>query len=207
PLTRIHIFALIDELLQICSVHKESGESAKAEEVGDQLGIVFDSDPTNKVVVFTRWIYTLEYLARRWRHFRPLLFHGSMSPQERERVVGSFKQDGRLLLMSVKAAGRGLNLQEASYVYHFDLTWNPMDQRQAEDRCWRQGQRKTVFVYSYVQQGTIEERIHQVLQRKSHLFGAYVDTMAEDTDATVQAKWSIEELKELLRPSHERAPR
>jgi len=200
-LTRVHVFALINELLQICSFHKESGESAKAEEVGEQLEIVFDSDASNKAIIFTRWIDTLHFLERRWCHFSPLVYHGGMSAGDRKDVLEKFRKSARLLLMSVKAAGRGLNLQEASYVYHFDLTWNPMDQRQAEDRCWRYGQKKTVFVYSYVQKGTIEERIHQVLRRKSVMFGDYVDTLAEDTDETVKAKWSIEELIELLRPS------
>jgi SNF2 family DNA or RNA helicase len=103
--------------------------------------------------------------------------------------------------MSVQAGSRGLNLQEASYVYHFDRTWNPMDELQAEDRLWRMGQQRKVFVYRFIQLGTIEERLHKVLARKHSQFLHYVDSMAEDTDPLAESQWTIEELIDLMQPS------
>lgn len=199
--TKIHIFTLINALLRICSFHKQSGESAKADEVGEQLDILFSGDGEVKVLIFTPWVETLEFLANKWSRHKPMVYHGSLSQAARNTVLDKFKTSGRLLLMSIKAGSRGLNLQEANYVFHFDRTWNPMDEMQAEDRCWRMGQQKNVFVYRFIQVATIEERIHEVLTRKHKQFLQYVDSMAEDTDPIAESQWSIEELIDLMRPA------
>ena len=57
------------------------------------------------------------------------------------------------------AGGQGLNLQNTSYVFHFDRWWNPVVERQAEDRSHRLGQTFPVHVYRYILEGNIEERI------------------------------------------------
>lgn len=199
--TKMHVFAHLNILLQLCNFHEASGESAKAEEVGEQLDILFDSGSETKAVVFSMSVKALEFLKRRWGRYHPLLYHGGLSPTARSDVLDRFAADGRLLLMSTKAGSRGLNLQHCSYVYHFDRTWNPMDELQAEDRCWRMGQASNVFVYRFLQVGTIEERIHEVLTRKQRLFLNYIDSMAEDTDALAERHWSVEELIELMRPA------
>jgi SNF2 family DNA or RNA helicase len=85
-----------------------------------------------------------------------------------------------LLVLSLRAGGTGLNLQEASYVFHFDRWWNPAVERQAEDRSHRVGQTLPVHVYTYICEDTIEERIDAVLQRKQRLFDQVVDTATLD---------------------------
>jgi SNF2 family DNA or RNA helicase len=198
-----HIFSLISALLQICNVHLPSGQSAKAEAIEQELDKILDPErPIVKAIVFSRWVKTLEFLAHRWAKYCPQIYHGGLNDKERDAVLQKFRSQGCLLLMSIKAGNRGLNLQEANYVFHFDRTWNPVDEIQSEARCWRRGQKsEKVFVYGYTQVDTIEERIHQVLIRRKAQFEQYVNSMAEDTDVLAEAQWSIEELIELLRPT------
>src|SRR3954453_20768785 len=107
-----------------------------------------------------------------------------MSTEERDAVIGRFKDqdEHRILVLSLRAGGQGLNLQEASYVVHFDRWWNPATERQAEDRTHRMGQTLPVTVYAYRCLGTIEERIDSVLQAKQHLFDSLVDEVSLDID-------------------------
>jgi SNF2 family DNA or RNA helicase len=89
----------------------------------------------------------------------------------------NFKGDGfPVFLITTKAGGVGLNLAEASYVYHFDRLWNPAAERQAEDRAHRIGQTKSLLVTSIMAKDTIEERICQVLKRKQKLFDELIDS-------------------------------
>ena len=90
-------------------------------------------------------------------------------------------------MLSLRAGGQGLNLQEASYVFHFDRWWNPAVENQAEDRSHRLGQLSPVTVYKYVCSETIEERIDAILQRKQALFDQLVDDVSIDLQQTLTA--------------------
>jgi SNF2 family DNA or RNA helicase len=105
-----------------------------------------------------------------------------MSLEQRDEVLRRFRADGRhrLLLLSLRAGGQGLDLQEATYVFHFDRWWNPAVERQAEDRAHRMGQRHPVTVYAYRCVDTIEERIDEILRRKQALFDEVVDEVSID---------------------------
>jgi SNF2 family DNA or RNA helicase len=85
-------------------------------------------------------------------------------------MVGRF-QTGELpvFLLSLKAGGTGLNLTAADHVIHFDRWWNPAVEEQATDRAYRIGQTRPVQVHRLVTEGTIEERIAQLLARKRSL--------------------------------------
>ena len=72
-------------------------------------------------------------------------------------------------VLSLKAAGTGLNLTAASHVVHFDRWWNPAVENQATDRAFRIGQKRNVLVHKFVCQGTIEERIDELIAEKSQL--------------------------------------
>ena len=161
-------------------------------------------DPDNRAVVFAHDVRCLRFLATKLSDHSPILYHGELTQSARDNVIEQFKTTNRLLLGSVKACGRGLNFQHASYVFHFDRTWNPIDELQAEDRCWRQGQKKTVFVTRYLVQGTIEERIDRVLRRKKELFDSYIDSKSvgpDNSDSIAEAKWTLEDFLEVLRPA------
>ena len=96
----------------------------------------------------------MEAIADRLADFKPLTFTGRHDASERARIIETFRSDARhrLLILSLRAGGLGLNLQEASYVFHFDRWWNPAIERQAEDRSHRMGQAYPVTVFTYTRQ-------------------------------------------------------
>ena len=81
-----------------------------------------------------------------------------------------------LLLVSLKAGGTGLNLTSASQVIHYDRWWNPAVEDQATDRAWRIGQLHTVLVHKLVCEGTLEERISQLIDDKRKLADSVLGT-------------------------------
>ena len=85
-----------------------------------------------------------------------------------------------MLVISIKAGGRGLNLPAANHVIHFDRWWNPAVEQQATDRVHRVGQRKPVFVHSLICVGTLEERIDQLLESKRELAAKVIHAGSED---------------------------
>ena len=94
--------------------------------------------------------------------------------------------------MSLRAGGLGLNLQEASYVFHLDRWWNPAVERQAEDRSHRLGQTVKVNVIKYTCEDTIEERIDRILRRKQALFDRLVDDVSMDLSTRMNRKELLE---------------
>ncbi|MEU8650564.1 DEAD/DEAH box helicase [Streptomyces sp. NPDC048737] len=101
------------------------------------------------------------------------LLHGGTPVPERERMVDRF-QDGAtpVLVLSLKAAGTGLNLTRAGHVVHFDRWWNPAVEEQATDRAYRIGQTQPVQVHRLITEGTVEDRIAEMLQAKRALADA-----------------------------------
>jgi SNF2 family DNA or RNA helicase len=111
-----------------------------------------------------------------------LYLDGSTPIAERERVVAGFQAEGdepRVLVMSLKAGGLGLNLTNASHVFHFDRWWNPAVEDQASDRAHRIGQTRVVQVHRMICAGTIEERIDELIEAKRGLATSIVDRGVE----------------------------
>lgn len=110
-------------------------------------------------------------------------------------MVERFQNDRteQVFILSLKAAGTGLNLTAATHVIHFDLWWNPAVETQATDRAYRIGQHKNVQVHRLITQNTFEEKINRMIQEKRQL-----------ADWTVSAgenwigKLSNQELRELF---------
>ncbi len=109
-------------------------------------------------------------------------FHGRLNARQRTGVLADFEHgDGpSVLVLSIKAGGRGLNLPAANHVFHFDRWWNPAVEQQATDRVHRLGQRKHVFVHSLICTGTLEERIDQLLDSKRELAEKVIAGRSED---------------------------
>jgi len=101
-----------------------------------------------------------------------------------------------IFLISLKAGGVGLNLPQADTVIHFDPWWNPAAEAQATDRAHRIGQTQAVFVYKLVAQGTIEERILALQERKASLS----ESMYSGSTGRKQPLFTEDDLAELLRP-------
>ena len=115
-------------------------------------------------------------------HVERLYLDGSTPIAERERVVDGFQAGGdepRVLVMSLKAGGLGLNLTNASHVFHFDRWWNPAVEDQASDRAHRIGQTRVVQVHRMICAGTIEERIDELIEAKRGLATSIVDRGVE----------------------------
>ena len=102
---------------------------------------------------------------------RPMFLHGGCSIKERKAMVDRFQNDpkDRFFILSLKAAGTGLNLTAASHVIHYDLWWNPAVEAQATDRAYRIGQKKNVFVHRFITKDTFEEKINGIIQQKKAL--------------------------------------
>lgn len=83
------------------------------------------------------------------------------------------------MVLSVKAAGVGLNLTRANYVVHFDRWWNPAVENQATDRVFRIGQTRNVIVHKFVCRGTVEEKIDRMISDKTALSDQIVSATGE----------------------------
>ncbi|MCL6559743.1 MAG: DEAD/DEAH box helicase [Firmicutes bacterium] len=102
--------------------------------------------------------------------------HGGTPGKVRDGMVASFqgtdsntRDNCNIFILSPKAGGLGLNLTAANHVFHFDRWWNPAVENQATDRSHRIGQNRQVMVHKFISLGTMEERIDEVLERKSGL--------------------------------------
>jgi SNF2 family DNA or RNA helicase len=173
-----HVLELLIRLKQICNFCPESGESAKLTDLRERLGTIFEGD--EKALVFSQFVdppWGVNQLQQELRVYQPVVLTGEVNDLARSAGLAAFERDPtrKLMLLSLRAAGVGLNLTAASYVFHFDRWWNPATESQAEDRTHRIGQLRSVQVYAYVCTDTIEERIEQVLEAKRNLFADIVD--------------------------------
>ena len=98
-----------------------------------------------------------------------LVLHGGTPVKKRAALVADFQRDDGppFFVLSLKAGGSGLNLTAASHVFHFDRWWNPAVENQATDRAFRIGQQRNVLVHKFVCQGTLEERIDDMIREKN----------------------------------------
>jgi SNF2 family DNA or RNA helicase len=178
-----HVLDLLVRLKQICNIDPRTGESAKLDDLAERLATLRAEG--HRALIFSQFTDDragVRAIAARLRAFAPLTYTGDMSMAARDAVIERFKQrpEHTALVLSVRAGGQGLNLAEASYVFHFDRWWNPAVERQAEDRSHRLGQTLPVTVYTYVCEDTIEQRIDDVLRAKQTLFEEVVDDVSLD---------------------------
>lgn len=137
-----------------------------------------------RVLIFTQFREMTEplaaYLATVF-HRQGLVLHGGTAVNKRQELVEAFNGEAYVpfMILSVKAGGVGLNLTAANHVIHFDRWWNPAVENQATDRAFRIGQKKNVIVYKFITQGTIEEKIDQMIEEKQELAGSLVAASGE----------------------------
>ncbi|HEY9623354.1 MAG TPA: DEAD/DEAH box helicase [Crinalium sp.] len=154
--------------------------SGKLQRLSEMLEeVLSEGDRTLIFTQFAEWGKSLKaYLER---HFnREILFlYGGTSKKQREEMVDRFQNDPqgpRVFILSLKAGGVGLNLTRANHVFHFDRWWNPAVENQATDRVFRIGQTRNVQVHKFVCNGTLEERIHDLIESKKALSEQVVGT-------------------------------
>jgi superfamily II DNA or RNA helicase len=151
-----------------------------------------------KALIFSQYVETLDCLSRiitKELGEPVLLYHGGMSQSARSETIGDFQNrpSSRLLLVSLKAGGLGLNLTAASRVIHYDLWYNPAAENQATDRAFRIGQKRNVFVHRFITQNSFEEKIDAMISSKQELAA-----MTVSSGESWLARMSHAELKALF---------
>ena len=177
---RGNIFKLITALKQICNhpyQFLKSGEmsremSGKMDKCISTVQTILDNG--EKTLIFTQYKEMGDILCKiiaEECNTEPLFFHGSLSVQQREELINKFQTDDntKVMILSLKAGGTGLNLTSATNVIHYDLWWNPAVEDQATDRTYRIGQDKNVMVHRMITLGTFEEKIDEMLKAKKEL--------------------------------------
>jgi SNF2 family DNA or RNA helicase len=183
-----NVLELILRLKQLCNFDPVSGASIKLDDLRDRLEELATTG--EKALIFSQFVddrFGVQAIAKGIAKFNPVAYTGAMSMHQRDEAVRVFLEDESraAMVLSLQAGGQGLNLQAASYVFHFDRWWNPAVQDQAAGRAHRIGQKRTVNAYSYMLEGTIEERVLQILVGKRELFNAVVEGAGIDLEVAL----------------------
>jgi SNF2 family DNA or RNA helicase len=140
----------------------------------------------HKVVIFSQFVMLLDRVREALKQHFPELARYELTGMtlDRQKPVQGFQsaQGAAAMLVSLKAAGTGITLHAADYVFLLDPWWNPAVEAQAVDRVHRIGQKSTVFVYRMVTAGTIEERIQTLKASKKDLFDKLIGGLGGDFD-------------------------
>ena len=173
------IFALLTRLKLACDgFDGETVSGGKADRLVELVETIFENGES--VLIFSQYAKVGEALKKMLerRFAQPIAFlHGGLSAAQREEQIALFGGTAgpAAFVLSLRAGGFGLNLTKATHVIHYDRWWNPAVEGQATDRAHRIGQEKTVFVHVFVTEGTVEERVEEILDRKESLAGLLKD--------------------------------
>jgi SNF2 family DNA or RNA helicase len=193
------ILGLLVKLKQICNHPSQylklatlaQHHSAKLQRLEEMLDVVLEED--DRALIFTQfaeWGKLLKPHLEKQLGREIFFLYGSTSKKQREEMIDRFQHDPQgppIMILSLKAGGVGLNLTRANHVFHFDRWWNPAVENQATDRVFRIGQTRNVQVHKFVCTGTLEEKIHDMIESKKQLaeqvVGAGEEWLTEmDTD-------------------------
>ncbi len=194
------ILTLLLRLKQVCNhpaqylkekgvgAAKRSGKLLRLQEMLEEA--VSEGDRALIFTQFAEWGKLLQPYLEQQLGGETLFLYGATKKQQREEMVDRFQNDPegpRILILSLKAGGTGLNLTRANHVFHVDRWWNPAVENQATDRAFRIGQTRNVQVHKFVCTGTLEERINEIIESKKQLAEQTVDAGEEwlteiDTD-------------------------
>lgn len=160
----------ISELEQIIAVAKQAEfqhTDVKVDTLLDTVDEILSEDPNQKIIVFTEFVATQEYLQRilLGRGFTVSILNGSMGIDQRNIALQNFREHSSIFI-STDAGGEGLNLQFSNIIINYDLPWNPMNIEQRCGRADRIGQNRDVHIYNFIITDTVENRVRQVLEEK-----------------------------------------
>ncbi len=181
------VLQMILALKQICNHptqylknnNKDASLSGKLELLFSKLDAIVSSG--EKVLIFTQFKEMgnlLQYFIEERYKEKPMFYHGGSSLPQRNQMVENFQTNPayKIFILSLKAAGTGLNLTAANHVIHYDLWWNPAVENQATDRAYRIGQKSNVMVHRFITKNTFEERINEMISSKKALAEMTVST-------------------------------
>jgi len=164
----------INILGQLVDKAKSISKDTKAQELNSFVRETLEKDPDEKILVFTEYTDTLDYLKDEiFEDLDPAIIHGGMGMNAREREEEKFRSDDCHLMIATDAAGEGLNLQFCHIMVNYELPWNPMKIEQRMGRLHRYGQEHIVKIYNMMINETRESEIFQTLLTK-------LDTIKED---------------------------
>ncbi len=192
--SKIHVLAALTRLRQICCHPRLVGNdsaSGKTDTLFELLEPLLAEG--QKVLVFSQFVQMLKLLQAECQRRELPTFLLAGETKNRHEVVQQFQADSKasVFLLSLRAAGTGLNLTTASYVVLYDPWWNPAVEAQAIDRSHRIGQTSTVNAYRLIAPGTVEEKIWELQQRKAQTI---VDVLGEEGFARNLSKTDLEYL-------------
>jgi SNF2 family DNA or RNA helicase len=197
-----NILPLLTKLKQVCDhpaivtgqLKPYEGRSSKFDMVVEKIKGIRDSG--EQVVIFSHFLSTLDLLQLAVENLGIRFIRIDGSTNNRQLLIDAFNQGkATAALCSIQACGHGVNLTGANHVIHFDRWWNPAIEDQATDRVHRIGQDKTVYVYRFLVQDTIEEKIDMLLERKRGIANLIVGG-----DWLSSKRLTRDELLEILQP-------
>ena len=179
--------------LDASEIDADAAGSAKLDYLADLLDTLVEEG--RRILLFSQFTSMLALIEEQLEQRKIPYLMLTGASKNRGELVESF-QTGEIpvFLISLKAGGTGLNLTAADTVIHYDPWWNPAAEAQATDRAYRIGQNNPVFVHKLICKGTVEERIHQLQQKKSQLAEALL------ADSARAAAPDPETLAKLLAP-------
>lgn len=181
------VLQMILALKQICNHPTQFLKNKKLDaSLSGKLALLFDKlnsiiESGEKVLIFSQFTemgrMLQHFIAERYKE-TPLFYHGGCNLKQRKEMVHAFQNNhaDKIFILSLKAAGTGLNLTAANHVIHYDLWWNPAVEAQATDRAYRIGQKNNVMVHRFITKNTFEERINELIQSKKALANLTVAT-------------------------------
>jgi len=161
---RKELFTL-NRLIHIGKSIREDRKSIKLKEIITRL----KKEGHHKFIIFTQFRSTQDFLAEVLTGFKTVLFHGSLSSEEKEKAIFRFKTESEILICT-EAGGEGRNLQFANILFNYDLPWSPLKIEQRIGRIHRFGQKSDVYIFNFASKDTVAERVLSVLTTKIKLF-------------------------------------
>lgn len=149
-------------------------ESGKFNEILSMIETLVSEN--HKILVFSSFVKHLNLVASACEAMNWGFCRLTGQTKDRKSVIDEFQQrpDRNIFLISLKAGGVGLNLTAADYIFIIDPWWNPAAEMQAISRAHRIGQEKKVFVYRFISENSIEEKIQALQEKKSSLAEEFI---------------------------------
>ncbi|MEI7615590.1 MAG: DEAD/DEAH box helicase, partial [Actinomycetota bacterium] len=182
------VLATLMKLKQVCNHPAQfakdnssiADRSGKLQRLKDML--LETRESKERTLIFTQFAEMGRILSQYFQDLfaeEVFLLHGGTSKKNRDEMVERFQNDENaplIFILSLKAGGTGLTLTRANNVIHYDRWWNPAVENQATDRAFRIGQTKNVQVHKFIVAGTLEERIDEMIEKKTGLANQVVDS-------------------------------
>ncbi|XP_070137221.1 transcription termination factor 2 isoform X2 [Drosophila bipectinata] len=161
------------------------------------------NETSDKIIVVSQWVTFIGVIRQRLNDlcWSTLDFTGKLSAKEREIVLRDFNNlnnDKRVLLLSLAAGGVGLNLNVANHMLLVDLHWNPQLEKQAQDRIYRYGQKKPSFIYRFMCQETVEQRIKALQDYKLEIAKVVMPEEEDGVSTRQGGGLNLQEMKKLF---------